>query len=259
MTDTPVNPVHAPIVAQRDAFLAQIATLDVQLSAIAGTLSAKTKRITEDLLAAAPDHLAYDSNGSVDLKVQSVFSTIDDMATNSPVTARTFVDSLIADLKDVREGLDTQVKALVNAQLKATSATSDEATTLKTARAALVTQADAFNTVLAQMGGTPVDVPSAPRVGGGGGGGTRGVKVSDVEYYRLVNGEQVFYSAGRDLSLIAFHAGVTVSELEAILLASGVEDIAKDFSATVTVIATKGKKMGKEATLTIGCNVTKKD
>lgn len=253
----PVNPVHAPLIAQRTILLAELKATDERLSAIAGTLTAKVKRVTDEIVASAPPATDDQTALLTDSKVL-LFATLHSVADVSPVTARMLVDEMTSDLKDLRDNLDQQLKGMINAELKRTSAASDDAATLKSTRQTLAGQIESFNTVLAQMGGDTVEIPAAPRVGSTGMTGSSSAVSKDVEYYRLVKGNKVYYSAGRDLSLIAFHAGVTVGELETILKNAGVESILKPFSQEVTFMATKGKKVGKTLTLTIGADVTAK-
>ena len=250
-----VNPAHAPLVAQRTAILAQMAEVDKQLSAIAGTLSAKTKRITDDIVNSAPD-LSSDESDVIAVKTASLVSHLRGLVGRNPVRARLAIDEAIDELREVKGEADVAITSKVREQLKATSASSDEASALKLTRSTLADQAAAFNTVLAQMGGDVVEIPAAPRVGGGGSSGSGKVRSSNVEYYRGTPDDPIWYGADRSLSLIAFHLGLPVGDLETALKQAGVEDIAKPFNVEVTVVGTKGKKAGKETTVRIGCNVT---
>ena len=252
-----VNPAHAPLIAQRTTILEQMAEVDKQLSAIAGTLSAKTKRITDEIVNAAPD-LSNVENTQLEVKTASLVSHVRTLVGQNPVRARLVIDDVLEDLREVKAEADAAITSKVRETLKATSASSDEASALKLTRSTLADQAAAFNTVLGQMGGDVVEIPSAPRVGGGGGSGGGKVRSSNVEYYRRVGGVETFYGADRSLSLIAFHLGVPVGDLETALKSAGVEDVAKPFEVEVTVEATKGKKTGKSTTVTIGANVLDK-
>ena len=257
--ETPaVNPAHAPLIAQRTAILGQIAELDVKLSAIAGTLSAKTKRITDDIVNSAPE-LSSDEGDMIAVKTASLVGHVRTLVGQNPVRARLVIDDLLDDLREVKGEADTAITSMVREQLKATSASSDEASALKLTRSTLADQAAAFNTVLVQMGAEAVDVPNAPRVGGGSSSSGSGkVRTSNIEYYRKVGGVETFYGADRSLSLIAFHLGLPVGDLETALKDAGVEDLAKSFEVEVTVVGTKGKKEGKSTTVTIGANVLNK-
>lgn len=158
---------------QAAADLALVADIDQKLSAMGGTISAKLKAARE---AVGENPVLVSDVASVLLEVLTAQETVDIDTLNEQA-------SLFAEA--VKQATDEAIAAHLS---KDKDANKDAADTLKTQRADAVDRLKAFATIgLIDQSQVPKSGPKV-RTSGTGGGGK--VKVSNIRYYRIKDGER---------------------------------------------------------------------